>query len=164
MTNDHLPPWRRCSVADAGLLAELNAQLSEDEGASVGTPAAYVDRLRTWLEQGRYEAALAGDSAGPVAYVVWRHDPDYDDVYVRQFFVVRGRRGQGLGRRLFESAIAQLWPDQALRLDVYDSNPSGGAFWEAMGFTAYSRLMRRPPSQSSPEPATDTATVTGLSV
>ena len=142
---DELPPWRRCTVADAPLLAELNAQLSEDEGASVGTPAAYQDRMRTWLEQGRYAAALASSEVGPVAYVVWRHDPDDDDIYVRQFFVVREHRGQGLGRRLFERAADELWAGRVLRLDVYDSNPRGRAFWERLGFGAYSALMRRDP-------------------
>jgi GNAT superfamily N-acetyltransferase len=140
---DDLPLWRRCTTADAAVLAELNAHLSEDEGASVGTPAAYLDRMRTWLEEGRYDAAVVESDGEPIAYVVWRHDPDYGDVYVRQFFVARAHRGQGLGTRLFESAVHELWPGRPLRLDVYDSNPRGGAFWERMGFEPYSRLMRR---------------------
>lgn len=143
-----LPRWRRCTAADAATLAELNAQLSADEGASVGTPTAYLERMRTWLETGRYEAAVIESDGRPLAYVLWRHDPDYDDVYVRQFFVVRERRGEGLGRQLFDRAAEELWPGQVLRLDVYDSNPRGRAFWERMGFQAYSALMRRHPAEA----------------
>jgi GNAT superfamily N-acetyltransferase len=148
VTRDHLPPWRRCTSADAPVLAVMNAELSVDEGAEpVGPVSAYVERMATWLEEGRYEAALAEDDGEPVAYVVWRSDPDYADVFVRQYFVTRPHRGQGLGRALFERAVAELWPEDTLRLDVYDSNPGGAAFWQRLGFTPYSRLMRRPPTQ-----------------
>jgi GNAT superfamily N-acetyltransferase len=141
---DPLPAWRRCTPADAALLAELNAVLSRDEGADpVGSLDDYVQRMRTWLEEGRYEAALAESDAGVIAYVVWRNDPDYADVFVRQFFVVPDHRGRGLGRRLFEQAAHEYWEGQPLRLDVYDSNPRGGVFWERLGFVPYSRLMRR---------------------
>jgi GNAT superfamily N-acetyltransferase/catechol 2,3-dioxygenase-like lactoylglutathione lyase family enzyme len=151
---DELPPWRRCSVADAAILAELNARLSEDEGSSVGTPAAYLDRMQTWLAEGRYDAAIVDPDGEAIAYVVWRDDPDYEDIYVRQFFVVREHRGQGLGRQLFERAAEELWAGRVLRLDVYDSNPRGRAFWEQMGFASYSSLMRRPPTdQRRPAPA-----------
>jgi GNAT superfamily N-acetyltransferase len=142
------PTWRRCTLADTEVLAEMNAELSHDEGAAVGEPSAYLARMRTWLEQDRYQAALAESHGEPVAYVVWRRDPDYDDVYVRQFFVARPHRGRGLGRRLFEAAVQEFWPSDRLRLDVYDSNPRGGAFWEQLGFVPYSRLLRRAPSDA----------------
>jgi GNAT superfamily N-acetyltransferase len=141
-----LPAWRRCSPSDADVLASLNAQLSEDEGAPVGTATAYGERMRAWLTEGRYDAALAEVAGEPVAYVLWRRDPDYGDVYVRQFFVARAHRGQGLGRRLFEQAVGEFWSGELLRLDVYDSNPRGRAFWESLGFAPYSRLMRRSPT------------------
>jgi GNAT superfamily N-acetyltransferase len=69
-------------------------------------------------------------------------------VFVRQFFVARPHRGRGLGRRLFETAVEQFWSGRPLRLDVYDSNPRGGAFWERIGFAPHSRLMRRPPADA----------------
>ena len=104
--------------------------------------------MRTWLDEGRCDAALAQRDEQPVAYVVWREDPDYADVFVRQFFVVREHRSQGLGRRLFQTAVEEFWPGLLLRLDVYDSNPRSGAFWESLGFVPFSRLMRREPSAS----------------
>jgi GNAT superfamily N-acetyltransferase len=140
------PTWRRCTVADAELLAEMNAQLTRDEGAAtLGPLSTYVERMRAWLEEGRYEAAIVESGGEPTAYVVWRRDPDYGDVFVRQFFVRPAHRGQGLGRVLFEQAVRKFWPTDRLRLDVYDSNPGGGAFWERLGFVPYSRLMRRAP-------------------
>jgi GNAT superfamily N-acetyltransferase len=142
--SDPLTTWRRCTTADAETIAAMNEQLSRDEGAApVGPLSAYVERMATWLEEGRYAAAVAESAGETVAYVVWRHDPDYADVFVRQFFVVPEHRGRGLGRRLFERAAEDFWPGQTLRLDVYDSNPRGGAFWESLGFVPFSRLMRR---------------------
>jgi len=147
VSNDPDLTWRRCTPADAEHLAEMNEQLSRDEGAQpVGPRAAYVERMRTWLEEGRYEAAIAEGGNETIGYVVWRHDPDYDDVFVRQFFVIRAVRGRGLGTRLFEAAVQEFWKGRSLRLDVYDSNPAGRAFWERLGFAPYSRLMRRQPS------------------
>ena len=141
------PTWQRCTADDAPLIAPLNAELSRDEGAApVGSLVDYEQRLRTWLEEGRYHAAVARAGSETVAYVVWREDPDYADVFVRQFFVVRERRGQGLGRAMFEEAVAEFWPGRPLRLDVYDSNPGGARFWERLGFAPYSRLMRRLPA------------------
>jgi GNAT superfamily N-acetyltransferase len=140
--------WERCTADDAEILGRLNLQLAEDEGAVLlGGADVYAGRMRGWLEQGRYDAALARADGQPVAYLLWRDDPDYGDVFVRQFFVARERRGGGIGRALFEQAVEGLWPGRPLRLDVYDSNPGGCAFWERLGFTPYSRLMRRVPDR-----------------
>jgi GNAT superfamily N-acetyltransferase len=147
MSSDDVLIWRPATADEVPLLAAMNAELSRDEGATpVGSLADYEERLHTWLETGRYRAALARRGDQTIAYVVWRDDPDYADVFVRQFFVVREHRGQGLGRRLFAQAVDEFWPGRLLRLDVYDSNPRGGAFWESLGFVPFSRLMRREPA------------------
>lgn len=142
--------WRRCTEADAVVLGGFNAQLAEDEGAeSIGPPAAYADRIHGWLSDERYTAAIALRSGSPMGYALWREDPDYGDVFVRQFFVAREHRGAGLGRALFEDAARTFWAGKSLRLDVYDSNPGGAAFWEKVGFRPYSRLMKRSSSPSA---------------
>jgi GNAT superfamily N-acetyltransferase len=139
--------WRRCTTADAPVLARMNSELSVDEGAQpVGPMAAYLARVSAWLDDDRYQAAIAESRGEPVAYVLWRRDPDYADVFVRQFFVERAHRGRGVGRALFERAVHEFWPTDTLRLDVYDSNPRAGEFWQALGFVPFSRLMRRPPA------------------
>lgn len=136
--------WIGSGPEDAELLGSMNAQLAEDEGAApIGPESAYIERMRNWLLNRRYEAAIAREGSDIVGYVLWRDDLDYGDVFVRQFFVARTSRGAGLGRELFERAVQQFWPGKALRLDVYDSNPRGAAFWRKVGFTPYSRLMRR---------------------
>jgi GNAT superfamily N-acetyltransferase len=145
---DDAPQWRPCTPLDAPALGRFNAQLAEDEGApSLGPTSFYVERMRTWLSQGRYQAALAWAQDEPVAYALWRDDPDYADIFVRQFFVAREHRGRGMGQRLFEQAVRQFWDGRPLRLDVYDSNPRGAAFWARLGFAPYSRLMRRMPAE-----------------
>lgn len=149
--------WRLCDGADAEQLGRWNAQLSVDEGGEpVGDLPTYTDRMARWLDGGRYAAALAEGPDGPVGYVLWRDDEDYGDVYLRQFFVAREHRGRGIGRQLFEEAVAQLWHGRPLRLDVYDSNPRGLAFWGSVGFEPYSRLMRRAP-QAPPVTASGVA-------
>ena len=136
--------WTACDARDAELLGAMNAQLSEDEGGQpVGPLAVYVARMRDWLGTGRYRAAVARRGDEALGYVLWRDDRDYGDIFIRQYFVSREHRGAGLGQALFERAVSQFWPGRPLRLDVYDSNPRGRAFWEKNGFATYSRLMRR---------------------
>ena len=136
--------WTMCDTRDAELLGAMNAQLSEDEGGQPIRPLpVYVARMRGWLETGRYQAAVARRGDQALAYVLWHADQDYDDIFIRQYFVFREYRGAGLGQVLFERAVSQFWAGRPLRLDVYDTNPRGRAFWEKIGFATYSRLMRR---------------------
>lgn len=136
--------WTICDARDAELLGAMNAQLSEDEGGQpIGPLPVIVARMRGWLETGRYQAAVARRGDEALAYVLWRADQDYGDIFIRQYFVSRENRGAGLGQALFERAVSQFWAGRPLRLDVYDTNPRGRAFWEKNGFVSYSRLMRR---------------------
>jgi GNAT superfamily N-acetyltransferase len=143
--------WTPCDACDAELLGAMNAQLSDDEGGQpVGPLSVYVARMHEWLETGRYQAAIARRGTEALGYVLWRDDHDYDDIFIRQYFISREHRGAGLGQALFERAVSQFWPGRPLRLDVYDSNPRGRAFWEKNGFTSYSRLMRRTREGAAP--------------
>ena len=136
--------WVLCDARDAEVLGAMNAQLSVDEGGEpIGPLPVYVARMRDWLETGRYQAAIAHRGDEALGYLLWRDDQDYGDIFIRQYFVAREHRGAGLGRALFERAVSQFWAGRPLRLDVYDSNPRGRAFWEKTGFAPYSRLMRR---------------------
>jgi len=75
--------WTPCGPDDAELLGSLNAQLAEDEGAQpIGPPSAYITRMRGWLEQGRYQAATARRGGEVLAYVLWRDDLDYGDIFI----------------------------------------------------------------------------------
>ena len=90
--------------ADVQLLAEMNRQLADDERSrnSMTVPELAV-RMENWLNED-WQAVVIEDPSGAVGYAVFRtgsdyYDPAVPEVYVRQFFIARDRRGQGLGRQ-----------------------------------------------------------------
>jgi GNAT superfamily N-acetyltransferase len=133
---------RPATVADAVLLAELNAQLIVDEGLKEQpTDAELLVRMLTWLN-GDYLATIAEVDGEPVAYLLWR--PESPAVYLRQFFVRREWRRKGVGREVLAAAMAQLWPGLRVDLDVLVVNESGHDFWRSLGFELHSYRLRRP--------------------
>jgi hypothetical protein len=83
--------YRLASAQDCPMLAVLNAQLIQDEGhRNRMTVAELEDRMREWLTSGEYQALLWEDHHEVVAYALFRETAD--EVYLRQFFVVRHRR------------------------------------------------------------------------
>lgn len=139
---------RAAEQGDVPLLAAMNKQLVEDERSrnpmSVGELA---ERMRGWLCGGWSVNIITEDDA-PVGYAVYQIRPDeYDHahavVYVRQFFIVRERRGHGLGRRAFTLLMTERFPpDCTVALDVLTANPAAARFWEACGFHPYCTTMQ----------------------
>lgn len=111
---------RRATAADVPLLAAMNGQVLEDESHHLRLSAAELEnRMRGWLA-GEYQAALfidAGDAAG---YALFR--PDEHGIYLRQFYVERGRRRQGMGRK----AIELLRQEISVSFAKAQPNPSAG--------------------------------------
>lgn len=65
-------------------------------------------------------------------------------MYLRQFFIVRDRRRQGLGRNAFEMLCREILPPGTdITLEVLERNPAGLAFWQALEFGAYARTLVR---------------------
>jgi predicted acetyltransferase len=61
-----------------------------------------------------------------------------DHVYLRQFFVWREHRRQGVGRSAIEWLMRTAWADAPrVRLDVLVTNTEGRAFWKGVGFEEY---------------------------
>jgi ribosomal protein S18 acetylase RimI-like enzyme len=59
-------------------------------------------------------------------------------VHLRQFFVSRDHRRQGVGRQAMTLLLQQVWPpDARISLDVLVQNQQGLAFWKALGFSEY---------------------------
>lgn len=136
--------------ADVPLLAEWNRLLIRDEGhRNPMTIAELAARMRGWLE-GEYRAVLLSRSGVRVAYALYREQPD--EIYVRQLFVLREHRRQGVGRKAIHLLQSQVWPaGKRLTVDVLVHNTSGAAFWRAVGFEDYSITLEALPSHKSPD-------------
>ncbi len=88
-----------------------------------------------WLA-GEYRAVLFQDVEEVVAYDLFREQPD--EVYLRQFFVARDRRSQGIGRRAVEILRSQVWSTtKRLTVGVLIANKRGVSFWRRVGYTDY---------------------------
>ncbi|MDE3067150.1 MAG: GNAT family N-acetyltransferase, partial [Verrucomicrobiota bacterium] len=71
-----------------------------------------------------------------VAYALFREQPE--EVYLRQLFVTRHRRRQGIGRKAVNLLRSQIWPDnKRLTVDVLVHNTAALAFRRAVGYKDY---------------------------
>lgn len=141
---------RPATVDDLPLLAEMNRQLIEDEGSRnpMGLPA-LAERMRGWLA-GEYAAVVFSLGDAAVGYAVYQvrsdeYFPQERYVYLRQLFVRREVRRQGIGRAAFRLLCERCFPaGMAVALDVLQCNPGGRAFWESLGFRPHCTSMRLP--------------------
>jgi GNAT superfamily N-acetyltransferase len=136
--------FRPATTDDCRLLAELNHQLIRDEGHRNRMSVAELEqRMRGWLA-GEYRAVLYEDGGEVVAYALFREQPE--EIHLRQLFVVRHRRRQGIGRRAVEILRTQVWPKtKRLTVDALVANESGVAFWREVGYTDYCLTLEIPP-------------------
>lgn len=125
---------------DLETLALLNRQLLDDEGhSSAVTVPELVDRHRAWLGTGEWSQDILEIDGIVVGYVVhglnpYPLDPQIPERFIRQFCINRPYRRHGLGRVAFELFMEmRLEPGGRVTLDVLASNPTGQAFWEAVG-------------------------------
>jgi len=113
--------YRRATLADAPYLAEL------------------ARRMHRWLED-EYEAVLFKADEVVVAYALYR--PEGDHIYLRQLFVHRHYRRQGIGRRAMELLRSEIWPaNRRIRVEVLVDNEPAKKFWQAVGFAEYSIML-----------------------
>jgi len=128
--------FRRATLEDCALLAELNHQLIRDEGhRNSMTVPELEQRMKGWLAS-EYSAVLFEDGKEVVAYALYREQPE--EIYLRQLFVVRSRRRQGIGRQALEILRFKIWPEtKRLTVDVLIQNAVAVAFWRAMGYNDY---------------------------
>lgn len=128
--------YRYAKGADIKLLAELNSQLVQDEGhPSAFTLEQLEDLWRGWLRED-YQAVLFEREDSVVAYALFR--PDECGIYLRQFFVRRERRRQGVGRQAMQLLLETVWPtDARVTADVLLHNDPARKFWKSLGFEDY---------------------------
>ncbi len=93
-------------------------------------------RMRDWLVS-EYAAVIFEDNGEVVAYALYRKQPE--EIYLRQLFVVRNQRRQGIGRQAVEILRTQIWPgNKRLTVEVLVYNTAAIAFWRAVGYQDYS--------------------------
>src|SRR5262245_46575431 len=105
------------------------------------------ERMKGWLAS-EYAAMIFEDGKEVVAYALYREQPE--EIYLRQLFVVRNRRRQGIGRRAVEVLRSNVWPpSKRLTVDVLVQNTAAIAFWRAVGYEDYSLMLEILPKASS---------------
>lgn len=133
--------YRLATLEDMPTLAVLNKQLTEDEDHpnQVKPLAFFEQRMRRFLME-EYDAILFEIDGEIVAYALYtKYDQQSTTIYLRQFFVQRDRRKQGIGREAIHILREQVWPqDKRLTVSVLWHNKAGRAFWQAVGYEPYS--------------------------
>ncbi len=129
--------YRRATLDDCALLAELNHQLLRDEGhRNKMTVPELEQRMRGWLSSGEYGGVIFEIDGEVAAYALYREQPA--EIYLRQLFVARDRRRKGIGRAAMEILRAKIWPaSKRLTVDVLIHNEPAIAFWRAVGYKDY---------------------------
>src|SRR5882724_1325782 len=140
--------YRHATTDDCALLAELNHQLIRDEGhRNCMSVPGLEQRMRGWLAD-EYTAIVFEDAGEVVGYALFREQPE--EIYLRQLFVVRHRRRQGIGRRAMEILRSKVWPKtKRLTVEVLVSNQSAVAFWRAVGYRDHCLTLEIMPTNDS---------------
>jgi ribosomal protein S18 acetylase RimI-like enzyme len=128
--------YRFAVVDDCPLLGQWNHQLIRDEGhRNPMTVAELEQRMRDFLA-GEYQAILFEDAGQAVGYALFRER--VDEIYLRQLYIIPGRRRQGLGRQSMQILREKIWPkDKRLTVEVLIGNTAAIAFWRAVGYKDY---------------------------
>lgn len=128
--------FRFATASDAELLAQWNHQLILDEGhRNRMTVPELADRMRGFLT-GEYKAVLFARDGSDVAYALFRESPS--EIYLRQLFVCRDFRRQGIGRAAVGLLRSQVWPSEKRQVvEVLVANEAAVAFWRSVGFVDY---------------------------
>jgi GNAT superfamily N-acetyltransferase len=133
--------------SDLDLLAEWNHQLIRDEGhRNPMTVSQLRARMQGWLA-GAYKAVLFDEAAEPVAYALYREDKE--EIYLRQLFVKRGCRRQGIGREVVKILEKQVWPPgKRQTVEALTANASAVSFWRSVGYSDYCLTLEKMPKES----------------
>lgn len=128
--------YRIATDKDLNLLADWNQQLIQDEGHRNRMNASQLrSRMREWLADD-YSAIVFSLSGEAVAYALFRASDD--EIYLRQLFVRRDKRNQGLGTEAVSILRESVWPaSKRLTVDVLCHNQSGIDFWRSVGYKDY---------------------------
>lgn len=139
--------YRIAAVEDVPLLARMNRQLTEDEGHRnrFQTDSWFEGRIRDFIN-GNYRAILFEREERVVAYALFTDQTENGDtVYLRQIFVDRSSRRQGVGREVMRILQEEIWPaEKRITVGVLQGNQTAIDFYRAIGFQPYSIEMELP--------------------
>jgi len=136
--------YRIATTDDLSILAKMNKELAEDEqhrNRFMSIPE-LEERMRGFLK-GKYEAIIFEDAGETVAYALFCDNGDH--IYLRQLFVNRDHRRQGIGLKAMEILKNKiLSKNKRITVEVLSHNKSGYAFWRAVGFKDHSIELEMP--------------------
>ncbi len=147
--------YRFATLADLPILTKMNRALVEDEQHRHRfKPDAWIEqRMRGFLTSG-YKAVLFELDDEAVAYALYTDHPDHSDtLYLRQIFVDRAYRRQGLGRQAMRILKEEIWPkDKRLTVGALVGNQVALAFYKSVGFRDYALELEIPTSERNSQP------------
>jgi len=129
--------YRFASAADCPMLAVMNRQLIQDEGHRNPMNIAQLEeRMCGWLTSGEYKAVIFEEQGEPVAYALFSETET--EIHLRQFFVIREQRHQGVGSDAMQKLFSNYWTNRKRwTVSVLTNNQPAVAFWHAMGYADY---------------------------
>jgi predicted GNAT family acetyltransferase len=147
--------YRLATLDDVPLLTRMNRLLVEDEQHRnrFQSDAWFEERMRGFLTTGGYSAVLFELEGETVAYALYcAHPEHHDTIYLRQIWVDRAHRRQGIGREAMRILRQAIWPqDKRVTVGVLAGNQVARAFYAAVGFREYSLELEMPaPERGSP--------------
>lgn len=133
--------FRHATLDDLPTLVRMNRELTEDEEHKnrFKSEEWFKERMKSFLK-GEYEAIIFEIDGRAVAYALYGNHPEYDDtIYLRQIFIDRSFRRQGLGRKAMEILMKEIWPqEKRLTVGVLSDNEAAYSFYKSLGFKEYS--------------------------
>jgi ribosomal protein S18 acetylase RimI-like enzyme len=95
---------------------------------------------------GGYKAIIFQKGDVPVAYGLYTQHLDHDDtIYLRQIFVDRAFRRQGIGREVMRVLREDVLPrNKRVTVGVLFGNEAAKLFYDAVGFKPYSLELELP--------------------
>lgn len=64
-------------------------------------------------------------------------------IYLRQFYIDRPMRRQGIGTAAYELLAKERFGNREVAVDVLATNPDSQKFWAHLGFTPYFTSMKK---------------------
>ena len=133
--------YKIATLQDVPILAVMNQQLTADEQhRNQFRPLEWFQKRMTAFLSSEYSAVIFENEEKPVAYALYKnHDEHKDTIYLRQVFVDRSLRRQGIARQAIRILINEVWPkDKRITVESLSKNEIAISFYKSVGFTEYS--------------------------